>query len=189
MLSSTASPSSLIFLPKDVLCFVANYFLGKDDQNKKIFQFPIDWRNFLNASKEYFGQWKKETQIIVLSIPHAETFYKSQEFREVIFQLVETPQLQVELIFDYEQFGGDSEEFKIVLKKLPDVRKIYVDGRKVVPSVIDVQELCLHNCSVKDLSFFSQVKNVSFSSDSRKTFSTFLLCKTSKKEFSKSVVV
>jgi hypothetical protein len=173
MLSSTSSPSSLIFLPRDILCFVANYFLGKDDQNKKIFQFPIDWRNFLNASKEHFGQWKKETQIFVLSVPFVETFYNSPDFREVIFKLVETPQLQVELIFDYEQFRGDTEEFKIVLKKLPSVRKIYVDGQKVVPSVIDVQELCLHNCSVKDLSFFSQVKNVSFSSDSRKTIFDF----------------
>jgi hypothetical protein len=157
MSSSVTSPSSLIFLPRDILCFVANYFLKKENQNQKTFQFPIDWRNFLNASKGHFGQWKKETQIIVLCVPHVERFSTSPEFREIIFRLVANPRLQVDLIFDYENFDCRT-GFEIVFNQLPNVRKISVFNHEVVPGVTDTQEICLQNCSVEDLSVFSRAK-------------------------------
>jgi hypothetical protein len=74
--------SSLLSLPQDILRLIANYFKTVEDQDKQIFQFPLDWRNFLDTSKEYFKQWKKESQLIDLSSDYADKFYQSKTFRK-----------------------------------------------------------------------------------------------------------
>jgi hypothetical protein len=60
----------LFSLPKELLYLVANYLLELDQQNKLIFEFSFDWRNFMNTSKELLGGWKKKTRKIVLKFEH-----------------------------------------------------------------------------------------------------------------------
>jgi hypothetical protein len=52
--------SRLIFLSRDIFGFVANYFLNDDEQNKIIFRFPYDWRNFMNTNKGYWAMEKRK---------------------------------------------------------------------------------------------------------------------------------
>jgi hypothetical protein len=161
--------SSLIFLPRDILSFIANYFLVEEEQNKKIFPYSYDWRNFMNTSKHYFGQWKKESQLIVLSCPYVEGFYLSEEFQERILSTIENPRLQLDLIFNYLQYYS-SNHLTIDLETIKNVRKISVEGTgghySVVPRVVNVDEVCLHHCPVEDLSYWSNAKAVEFIPDS-----------------------
>jgi hypothetical protein len=48
------SAMSIVCIPQDLLYFVANYLLIREQQNKLIFKFSRDWRNFMNTSKQYF---------------------------------------------------------------------------------------------------------------------------------------
>jgi hypothetical protein len=168
--------SSLVYLPRDILSFIANYFLEDDDQNKNIHVFRYDWRNFMNSSKEIFGLWKKESQIIVLTFPYSETFYNSEEFRGRILHSIETPRLQLDLIFN--RFSSDPDNPKkgktveIDLKRIIHTRKISMNGGgfpvscQVIPFLnLDVDEISFRGIKVNDFSFLSNVKNVSFSAD------------------------
>jgi hypothetical protein len=161
--------SSLIFLPRDILCFIANYFLVKEQQNKKVFPYCYDWRNFMNTSKHHFGQWKKESQLIVLSCPYVEGFYLSEEFQERILSTIENPRLQLDLIFKYLQYYS-SNHLTIDLEMINNVRKICIEGTgghySVVPRVVNVDEVCLHHCSVENLSYWLNAKIVEFMPDS-----------------------
>jgi hypothetical protein len=130
----------------------------------------------MNTNKRYFGVWKKECQRIVLSASHAENFVKSSEFRERILEIILNPRLQLDLIFEYEEYYG-RKQLKIDLKELNIVRKLYiqetVERCKVIPDVIDIEELALFNSPVEELSYWSHVKSLTFLpnySTSRKVF-------------------
>jgi hypothetical protein len=151
--------SSLIFLPRDVLCFVVNYFLDEENQNKSVFRYPRDWMNFMSSSKQYFGQWKRSSQLITIPAPFPEQFYASAEFREKIFRLVENPGAQVQL----EELSATLE---IDFQVLNNLKKITVGGiseaSKVVPRIVDVEEIVLYEFPIEDLSFWSRAKSVTF---------------------------
>jgi hypothetical protein len=69
----------LALLPGDILrLLLPNYFLPSEDQNKTIFCFSRDWRNFMNTQKD-FQIWKKLSQLIILKFPLADMFYDSLE--------------------------------------------------------------------------------------------------------------
>jgi hypothetical protein len=89
--------SYMVSLPRDLLFLIANYLLLKDQQNKLIFRYSFDWRNFINTSKEYFGEWKKQTQVIVLDSEYALKFLRLPEFSYRIIQLMEDSLHQLEL--------------------------------------------------------------------------------------------
>jgi hypothetical protein len=52
----------------------------------------------MNSSKEHFGSWKKESQLIVLAYCYAEAFYDIPRFRSRILASVLDPRLQLDLI-------------------------------------------------------------------------------------------
>jgi hypothetical protein len=154
----------VLFFPRDVLCLIANYFLKEENyRNKRVFPFSYDWRNFMNTNKRCFGEWKKESQRIVLSSFHAENFVKSSAFRERILQLIMNPRLQLDLTFECEVYYG-RKQLKIELKELNFIRKLYiqetVECYKMIPDVIDIEELALYNSPVDDLSYWSHVKSL-----------------------------
>jgi hypothetical protein len=91
--------SCVVSIPHDLLFLVANYLLPKERQNKLIFRYSYDWRNFINTSKEYFREWKKQTQLIVLDPEYALKFIRSLDFSDGIIQLVEDSLHQLELRF------------------------------------------------------------------------------------------
>jgi hypothetical protein len=79
----------------------------------------------MNTSKEIFGQWKKESQLVVLKFPQSEMFYNSQEFRERILHSIENPRLQLDLLFNCLTAGSIRVEIeKIDLNRLNHIRKI-----------------------------------------------------------------
>jgi hypothetical protein len=164
--------SSLVFLPRDILSFVANYLLSTTNQNKRIFRLSHDWSSFLNTSQEHFGQWKKQSQIIVLSLPDALAFYTSMEFRGRVSQLIESSRLQLDLVFSYENqfFDPNHQQLKIDLKQVDNkVRKIYFDSigeyQDIVPFPgLTTDEIYLSDCTVSDLSYWCNIKNVTFTS-------------------------
>jgi Leucine-rich repeat (LRR) protein len=163
--------SGLVLLPRDILYLIATYFLKPEFQNKTIFHFTYDWRNFMNSSKEIFGQWKKEIQIIALTYPQVEDFQNLPEFREKILSMIENPRRQLDLIFtdldDCMRYIPDKPQ--IDLNSLNYVRKIVVKFSELrrcaitfPTTVLDVEEIILCSSKVKDLSFLSSIKSVSF---------------------------
>jgi Leucine-rich repeat (LRR) protein len=90
---------SLSLLPPEILYFLANYLLPEDEQNKWIFRFTIDWRNFLNTSKVGFEKLKKQSRIITLSALYADKLRTSAKFCQRVYHLIENPFEQLELHF------------------------------------------------------------------------------------------
>jgi hypothetical protein len=88
-------------LPRDVLRTVANYLLENEEQNKQIFSFNSEWRNFMNSSKEQFWEWKIQSQIVILRGIYAQQFSQSREFRERISQTIQKPEEQLKLAFRF----------------------------------------------------------------------------------------
>jgi hypothetical protein len=162
--------SSLVLLPRDILSSVANYLLSTTNQNKRYFRLSHDWSSFLNTSLEHFQQWKRQSQIIVLSLPDAVTFYTSISFRERIFQLIENPRLQLDLMFSCEdQFFYPSHQYvKVDLKQFDNkVRKVHFDGigeyQEIIPFPgLTADEIYLSDYSVSDMSYWSNIKNITF---------------------------
>jgi hypothetical protein len=153
---------SLLFsFPQDIFYLFANYLLVEDDQNKKVFHFSYDWRNFMNTSKEYLTAWKKECQIITLTWKFAERFEKSSDFRSRILQTIQNPRLQLEL-----SFVLPDDEFRhpvVNLSKVNGVRKLSLQECKLRKiELLDVEELVLDCCKVTDLSFCANVKELTY---------------------------
>jgi hypothetical protein len=93
--------ASIVSFSEEILYFIANYLVSTEDQDQDqlVFRFSYDWRNFMNASKEYFGEWKKRSQLIVLNNFYAQRFRTSVEFRARIVQMIRSPLDQPELNF------------------------------------------------------------------------------------------
>jgi hypothetical protein len=86
-------------LPTDIFYHVSNFLLPECRDNRHVFKFSADWRNFCNTSKNHFSRWKKQTQIINLKTLYSVKFSKSSKFRERIYGLVENGQEQLVLSF------------------------------------------------------------------------------------------
>jgi hypothetical protein len=160
---------SLLFsFPQDIFYLFANYLLVDDDQNKKIFHFSYDWRNFMNTSKVYFAEWKRESQIITLNWKFAERFQKSSYFRSRILQTIQNPLLQLDLFF---VVPDDDDRRPVVdLSKVNGVRKLHIEECKLRKiELLDVEELVLDACKVSDLSFCANVKKLTFGNCERLT--------------------
>jgi hypothetical protein len=87
--------SRVVSLPRELLFLIANYLLPKEEQNKLIFRYSHDWRNF--TSKESFSEWKKQTQVVVLESEYALKFIRSLEFSHRVIQLIDDSLYQLEL--------------------------------------------------------------------------------------------
>jgi hypothetical protein len=97
MMTSVIPPKwySVTGLPEEILLFLANYLFPTEEQNKKVFSFSQDWRNLINTSKEYFGEWKKQSQVIILHWNYADRFLRSSVFRERILSTVSESHKQI----------------------------------------------------------------------------------------------
>jgi hypothetical protein len=161
-------PSSLICLPRDILGFVANYFLDEENQNKSVFRYPLDWMNFMSSSNEYFGQWKRESQLITIPLPYSELFYTSAEYREKIFRSVENPGAQVQLGFAYQNWnrGKGVEPIKIDFQIFNNLKRIEIGGISdpsiIIPRIIEVEEVDLYEFPIEEISYWSKAKSVTF---------------------------
>jgi hypothetical protein len=143
--------ASLLSLPQDILGSIANYLLPGHQQNKRIFRYSYDWLNFMNSSKECFGNWKKESQIIVLSDSDARRFRDSKVFRRRICQCVENPRFQLDVVIDG----------RIDLQLLDNVRKCHFKYYDCVAHPgLDVDEIIFLQCRIDDFSFCSNIKSV-----------------------------
>jgi hypothetical protein len=130
-------------VPRDVLYLVANYLLANEEQNKQIFRFSADWRNFMNCSIAHFGEWKKQSQVVVLPTLYADKFRKSLKFRQRILQAIANPFLQLELhdaalYSNTTPTGLDGEFCRLVL------HSFHINYFPVVSD-----ELCLQRCNVE----------------------------------------
>jgi hypothetical protein len=139
-LSMTAPLLSLL---QDILRSIANYLLTESSQNKRIFHYSYDWLNFLNSNKEYFGKWKKESQIIVLAGANARRFHDLKQFRERIYQCVENSRFLVDIIFDKLDEGCALVE----LNSVDNVRKCHLRYCDCVATpAMDVDEISFVEC-------------------------------------------
>jgi hypothetical protein len=149
----------IISLPKDILYLLAD-FLTKS-RVQAILYFSTDWRNFLNTSKEHFGEWKKESQLIVLQLAEANEFKKNSRFREMVLQGVVDPSEQLEL-----QFHFPSQQFENVgdLGSFGNVRTINAEQCRITcfPSVF--QELSLIECELETVANLPPLRTVHIAS-------------------------
>jgi hypothetical protein len=152
----------LISLPSEIVRLLSQYFLNGKDQEKKVFQFCQDWRNFMNTSKSYFGKWKKESQLIVLQDPLALQFYQSSKIRQQVLSYIEHPRLQLDLCFNNIDWDRS-----VDLESVLNVRRVHVGSGEVVPCSVDFEEIEFKYCSFTDnsLRYYSRVKRFYFIDD------------------------
>jgi hypothetical protein len=76
----------------------------------------------MNASKQHFGQWKKQSRFVKLSKEYSMKFLKIQPFQNQVLNLLESPgsQLSVSLRLDRLETAD--------LRGLPKLKKVDVDG-------------------------------------------------------------
>jgi Leucine-rich repeat (LRR) protein len=165
--------ADLFSLPKELLHLVGNYLLAVDQQNKfkLIYEFNFDWRNFMNTSKEFFGEWKKRSRKIVLKPTHATKFIELEQFRDRILPLIEVPSTQLELQIDSFHKDFDS---KLISKAVSmNIGCIYVlrynmsldalPFPTVCPSLSKLLVYGVLGYSVIDLSQLTVLEEASFS--------------------------
>jgi hypothetical protein len=164
--------ADLISLPKELLYLVANYLLAVDQQNKMIYEFSFDWKNFMNTSKELFGEWKKQARKIVLKPTHASKYTELEQFRNRILPLIEVPSTQLELQIDSFHKDFDS---KLISKALSmNIGCIYVFRYNMTGDALPFPAVCPNlskfdvygvlGSSLIDLSQLTILEEASFSS-------------------------
>jgi hypothetical protein len=88
-----------ISIPQDILNILASYFLPVDECRMPIFRYSAAWRNFMNTSKEQFGRWKKQSQLLFFNWLYSRMLCRSVPFRNRVLESVEQPDKQVMLNF------------------------------------------------------------------------------------------
>jgi hypothetical protein len=148
----------LLRLPQDVLSLLSNYLLPPEWQNKKIFEFSWDWRNFMNSNQEYFGEWKRESWFVRLSGACSKRFLTAA-FRNRVLQSVNNGSLQVGVRFHYERTS------KANLAKLPVTQCLEIAGLSVNSFVLhsetSFQEIRLNILQLKSVVRFRNVVKLS----------------------------
>jgi flagellar assembly factor FliW len=141
--------TGLFSLPNDIFCFMSNYLLATTEQNKQIFQFSHDWRNFTNTSKTHFADVKKRCILIVLALPYTQKFRKSSSFRDRVLQLIINPLEQLELRFlsSFEQYGPT----RINFVSFPALKKLVLQNYQFLQHLPALHELSLVSCNANGL--------------------------------------
>jgi hypothetical protein len=118
----------------------------------------------MSTSQQYFGQWKKESRIIVLNKRYAKCYYDSVRFRERIQRSIINSRLQLELLFTFE---GSSHPTEINLQLFTNVRRIAISVKDdmfyiITPNVLDVDTVEFVSCH-PEISSCSRVKSLKLS--------------------------
>jgi hypothetical protein len=132
-------------IPRDVLYLLADYLLATEEQQKPIFKYSYDLRNFVNTSKKYFGEWKKKTRVIVLSTAKAERFLRSSTFRNKVLSTIKEPLEQLELDFLYQRLT------EISLNFTGGVRKINAERCRINEFSISCGDVFFQHCRIQKL--------------------------------------
>jgi hypothetical protein len=139
-------------LPKDILYFLGRYFsISKEEEEKGVFKFNSDWRNFLNTSKEYFGELKKHSRIVVLTGCYADKYLKSSQFRERILRTIINPLEQLELRCNFPTIPLPfvSPEIKLItLNNLGRINIVAAGEYYIDNFPVHLNELTLQNCEI-----------------------------------------
>jgi hypothetical protein len=147
----------LFSLLPEIIRLLPNYFLEEPEQNKSVFKFSHDWRNFMNTSKKQLGQRKKESQIIVLREPLVDSFYTSFQTRKQVYGYIEDPRKQLELEFNanyyHMRMAMGLMPFGIVkpinLKLIGKVKRLCVHETVMLPAPVEgVNQLEFTKCRV-----------------------------------------
>jgi Leucine-rich repeat (LRR) protein len=150
---------SIVSLPFQIFYLLANYLLPLTEQDKRIFRFSSDWRNFMNASKDYFVEWKRQCQLIKLDFFDSKHFQKSAEFRRKIFEMIRNPLDQLELRFHLSEEPPEQSVYEGVKRV-----KFFNGQLTNFPSVIG--EIYFRNCRlVSTPENFLEVRTFSYFAD------------------------
>jgi hypothetical protein len=118
----------------------------------------------MNVRKEYFEEWKKESQLISLNAHFSRKFHRSLAFQKHVLLYVKNPRKQLELTFCFSPF----EETRVVnLKRINDVKKIRIKDGEVIPYPVNVDEIEYSYCYWEDpcLAVYSKVRKLSIHDD------------------------
>jgi hypothetical protein len=137
----------MIRFPEKIWYHAANYLLPAKEQDKLIFRFSFDWRNFMNTSNSILVKWKRRSQLIVLNTFYSQRFRECEQFREIIVRMVHSPLDQLELNFQAPSLSFLATTAVVDMGSLGGVKKISVFAYNVsnFPSVLG--ELSLHHCN------------------------------------------
>jgi hypothetical protein len=131
--------------PRDVLHFLADYLLPAEEQQKPIFKYSFDLRNFVNTNKSYFGEWKKKTRVMVLMTTESEMFVNSLAFRNRVLSMIDDPLEQLVLQFIYRILTEVSPNFP------GGARKVTVEYGKIHNVSISCQHIVFRDCTIQHL--------------------------------------
>jgi hypothetical protein len=148
---------SLLQLPSELLRRLVVYLVPGEE--KKVFQYNTDWRNFMMTSKIHLQDWRKASRYFDLNEKLSAFFLASRDFRELISSRILFSRLQLSLTFKEIAKGS-----KIDLHPISGVHKITLDGCTDItfedPLYID--EIDLSYCEYSDLGFLEHCQLKSF---------------------------
>jgi hypothetical protein len=87
-------------IPRELIFLLANYLLPKKEQNKQVFNFSCDWLYLFSTSKKLFGEWKKQSRLVVMASFYAKRYSMSSLFRSRVRALINNPLEQLILQVD-----------------------------------------------------------------------------------------
>jgi hypothetical protein len=152
-----------VSIPRDVLCLLSNYLLLSEEHNKQVFRFSSAWRNLLNTNKASFGEWKKQSQVVVLRFSYAEKFISSSQFRKRILRTIVDPLHQLELRFLPKNEIDCFQRLETVAGLMEGFKSLIVSNSKMVHLPFVLEEISLTGCSIADLERFPPLKKLSLS--------------------------
>jgi hypothetical protein len=148
-------------IPQELLRAIASFLLTENESGKVIFQFSLDWRNFINTTKDY-REWKRETQYLSLTREYSKLFWDSVQFREKIDGHIKCRLLQLKLFLNLTSINcPDSFDLSVALAGI-NMIAISQLGFDVVSEQIP------ESFTFKYLNFCSNVKKLIFSSETMK---------------------
>jgi hypothetical protein len=146
----------LWLLPQELFLSVSDYLI--DNGQQKFFQFNDDWRCFMNTSKEYLAELKRQTQYIALNHNYSNQFRDDPIFRQRILSLVSDPSLQISCSF--QSLGVVGEHYDATL--LCNLNRIDIDcDARSLSLITNVEEVHLStggNQYLDDFKCLAQVK-------------------------------
>jgi hypothetical protein len=148
-------------VPQELLRAIASFLLAENESGKVIFQYSLDWRNFINATKD-FMEWKRETRYLSLTREDSKLFWESVKFREKIDGLIKSRPLQLKVFLDLTSVNCP-ESFDISAA-LAGINMLVISQL----SFDVVTKLTPESCTFKYLNFCSNVKKLIFSSETKK---------------------
>jgi hypothetical protein len=140
----------LWLLPQDLFLSLSDYLVHNG--KKKVFNFNDDWEYFMNTSKTYFAELKRQTRHIRL---RNNQFLVDPLYRQRILSLVEDPSLQISC--NFQDLGEIGEHYDATLLCNLNEITIYCLARSL-SLITNVEKIHLYADYLSDFRSFAQVK-------------------------------